>query len=233
MARDCPASRRYTIDVGASNTQTVRFGDGHPALYGWEISWQTSHASNYAVVQAEVRVRQPEWFQAARLDFGDTNGAPCLTQGGVVLVPWPWVELAVFDAEDIGGATIELFGRPVMFGESSRASTALLCTVPWEADPTSTTNIVIPENASAYVVTRGEDAASAILIEASGLDNEVFEAYSLDNNTLPTGQLTAMPWRQTPWKDANSNGAISLSNQDDSNAAAGQVYFRFDFARGR
>jgi hypothetical protein len=55
----------------------------------------------------------------------------------------------------------------------------------------------------------------------------------MDQNSIAPGQLTPFPWRETPWMDAASQGAINIINDDGGNDTQGHVYFLFDLAQGR
>jgi len=230
---ECLPIRRFEVDVGSSGLSAVRFGDTHPNLLGWEFSWQTTHGTNFALIEATIACSHPLWYQAAILTFGDQNGAPTLTQGGVLFVPFPAVKFSFFDVNGIGDAVVQIVGRPIMRGDVSRAETKLITSVGWSLDPEASDTVSIPENACAFVVTRSDADASSISVESAGLNNKTLMAYSLDKDAVAPGQITAMPWRETPYSDANSNGAIALTNNDAGESATGQVYFLFDLAKGR
>ena len=230
---ECLPIRKYEVDVGSSGTSDVRFGDTHPNLLGWEFSWRTTHSTNFALVQAVIDCSHPLWYKAAVLHFGDQNAAPTFTQGGVLFVPFPVVTFSFYDANGIGDAVVQIVGRPVMRGDISRAETKLITSVGWSLDDGASGTVSIPENACAFVVTRSDLTASSITVEAAGLNNKTFMAYSLDSDAIAPGEVTAMPWRETPYMDANSNGAIALTNNDSGETATGQVYFLFDLAKGR
>ena len=202
-------------------------------MLGWEFSWRTTHGTNYALIEAVIDVVNPLWYEAAVMHFGDQTNAPTFTQGGSLFVPFPVVTFSFYDQNGIGGATVQIVGRPIMVGDTSRASSKLITSAAWSLDASANTTVAIPENACGFAVTRGELTASSITVEAAGLNNKVFMSYDIDKSDGTPGMLSAMPWRETPYKDANSNGAIAITNNDGANAAAGQVYFLFDLAKGR
>ena len=230
---ECLPIRKYEVDVGSSGTSDVRFGDTHPSLLGWEFSWRTTHGTNFALIEAVIDCSHPLWYKAAVLHFGDQNAAPTFTQGGVLFVPFPVVTFSFYDANGIGDAVVQIVGRPILRGDVSRANTKLITSVAWSLDPDASDTVSIPENACAFVVTRSDADASSISVESAGLNNKTLMSYALDQDAVAPGQITAMPWRETPYMDANSNGAIALTNNDAGQSATGQVYFLFDLAKGR
>ena len=120
-----------------------------------------------------------------------------------------------------------------MMGDISRASTELRTAVPWQVDASSNQNVSVPKNACAFAVTRSDISASSISVSSAGLDNETFQVFSIGKDTVNPGAVTPMPWRETPWMDKNSQGVISITNNDGTNGAKGQVYFLFDLSKGR
>jgi hypothetical protein len=234
VAAQSPESRRYTVDVGSSGQSVVRFGDTTPSPGGWVLRWATSHTVNFAQVLAAITARSPLWYQGASLAWGDANnGSPSMTQGGMLFVPYPWVELALYDGQGVGGATMQIEGRPLPCEQATRAATTMRGSVAWSAAAGADTDVTVPKNACAYVVTRGELTASSISVEATGLNSEVFDTYSIDQNSVAPGSVTPFPWRETPWMDANSQGEIHIINDDGVNDAQGSVYFLYDLAQGR
>jgi len=233
VREECPPLRRFSVDVGSSGPVDVRFGDTHPSLLGWEFSWRTTHGSNFALIEAVVDVVNPLWYESAVMHFGDQNNAPTFTQGGSLFVPFPVVRFSFYDKNGIGNATVQIVGRPIMLGDTSHASTQLITSVAWSLDAAADDTVSIPENACAFAVTRSELSASSVTVEAAGLNNRTFMAYEIDTSDGTPGMLSAMPWRECPYMDANSNGAIAITNNDGVNTAAGQVYFLFDLAKGR
>jgi hypothetical protein len=228
-----PAHRRYSVDIGATPAAPVRWGDTHPSLQGWEISWRTTHSSDFAMIQGILTARD-DWYEGASLEFGDQNAAPAFTQGGTVFVPYQFVAIQLYGANGVGDANVQLYGRPILCGETqSRASSHLINCVPWSVDHSSTTSVTVPSNATSFVVTRSEPDATPLLVAATGLDSEVFQAFELNNDSLGPGSVSAMPWRPTPWSDNSGTGTIDIENNDGANAANGQVYFLFDLTRGR
>jgi hypothetical protein len=230
---ECLPLRRFEVDVGSSGVTDVRFGDTHPNLLGWEFSWRTTHGTNFAVIQAVIDCVHPLWYQSAVLHFGDQNAAPTFTQGGVLFVPFPVVKFSFYDGQGVGGATVQIVGRPVMRGDVSRAGSTLITSVGWSLDASAVDTVDVPENASAFVVTSSDLAASSITVESVGLNNETLMAFEVDHDAVHAGQVTGMPWRETPYMDNNSNGAIAITNNDGANSTEGQVYFLFDLAKGR
>jgi hypothetical protein len=228
-----PDHRRYSVDVGAGDEEIVRFGD--PLAWGgWVLRWMTTQTVNFAKVIASIHARSPFWYQNRQLEWGDSNdGSPEFTQGGILYVPYPWVEIGFADAENVGGINIEITGQPLPCGAVTRAGMTMQGSTPWETPASDHTEITIPLNACGYVVTLGSFDASSVTVEAKGLDGETFEMYELSQDNAPPGTISPMPWRQTPPMNADGQGEIRLENNDGANATEGRVYFLYDLSRGQ
>jgi len=202
-------------------------------LQGWEISWRTTHGTNFAMIQGIISARD-DWYEGTSLTFGDSSNAPAFTQGGTVFVPYQFVSIQLYGANGVGDATVQLYGRPILCGETqSRASAQLINSIAWTVDHSAATTVDVPENATSFAVTLSDLDATPLLVTATGLNSEVFQAFELNNDNVGPGTVSAMPWRPTPWTDNSGTGTIGIENNDGANTASGQVYFRFDLTRGR
>jgi hypothetical protein len=230
---DFPAPRRFTVEIGATDSDTIRFGDTHPQLCGWVLSWATHQAINGSLPQA-IFTCQDRWFQQAEIPFGDQNLAPSIAQGGRVFVPYPTVVLDFFDAGGIGGVTTEIIGRPVLVGQDPGALTTLIAWQEVNIAAAATSTVTFPDGAFNYLVTKAGQASDVTVFLQSGPAFGInWDTYTLTDAGFPSGQHTPTPWRPLPPPDASSTGQVEITNNDGVNSADLAVLFQFDFAAGR
>jgi len=230
---DLPPLRRYTVELtGGNPAAAVAWGDQSPQLRGWDLSWVTTNTINGSQVEAIIECRE-DWFQAAKLEYGDHNGGVLMQQGGTVFVPYPSFTVTLFDANGVGGDTIELVARPVMCGEVPKGEPNFYAVRSYQAAAAATTSIDIPQNANLWAYARGETDATPIKVEAIGQTNKVFWAFVLDAASAHAGAITVSPWRTVPLTDNSGTGEIQITNGDGVNGTSGFIHFQFNLGRGR
>ena len=156
-----------------------------------------------------------------------------MQQGGTVFVPYPSFTVSLFDANGVGGDTIELLARPVMCGEVPKGEPNFYGVRAYSAAAGSGTTIDIPANANLWAYARGETDASPLKIEAIGQTNKVFWSFLLDDNSAHAGVITQSPWRTVPLSDNSGTGEIKITNGDGANGTNGFIHFQFNLGRGR
>lgn len=233
LAESRPAIRRYTVSVpGAGSASPVRWGDTHPNLLGWDVAYQTTHGSDSAIIVGIWTCRE-DWYQQASQAYGDSSTGTLLTQGGRVFIPYSTVSLVLYGQLGVGNATVEILATPIMCGEVPQGSPHLYGLQSYTVGPSSNGEVSVPENANMFAVARGETDATPMKIEAIGLTNQVFWAWTWDTNSTRAGEVTQTPWRECPPQNKTGVGDIKITNGDDANTARGHVWFRFDFNQGR
>ena len=230
---DFPAPRRYAVDLGDSGADTIRFGDQHPSLCGWVISWVTTLGTNGALPQC-LFTCSDRWFEQKQLNFGDQTLSPSIGRGGRVFIPYPTIEMGLYDSGGIGNVNVQVIGRPIGIGQDPGARTTVLAWSTKQVSPSSSQTILFPEGAQRYwTVKTGEATSVGVQLEAGAAFNTVWDQYTLSLDDVTNGQLTPSPWRDLPPPDASSPGRIRYDNNDDTNTASMAAVFEFDFAAGR
>ena len=230
---DIPPLRRYTVELaGGSPAAAVAWGDTNPQLRGWDLTWVTTNTINGSQVEAIIDCRE-DWFQAAKLEYGDNSGGALMQQGGTVFVPFPSFTVTLFDANGVGGDTIELLARPVMCGEVPKGEPKLYAIRAYDASASSGDSVAVPKNASLWAYSRAETDATPIKVEAIGQTNKVFWSFALDASSAHAGAITQSPWRTVPPMDNSGSGEIKVTNGDGVNDSSGFIHFQFNLGRGR
>ena len=239
MDEGFPAPRRYTVDLDVAGEERIRFGDTHPKLCGWVLSWVTAHGIAAALPMGIITCSD-RWYEQAVLEFGDTTTAPSFSQGGRVYVPYPTVTLDLFDAGGVGDVNINIIGRPVMSGETVGAKTTLVGYVHTVANAGGTGVVAIPNGAQRYwCVQAGIPNAAAISssltvqVQGGAAFGSQWDIYTLDDNPTANQVVTPAPWRQLPPVDFSSNGRVRIDNNDAVVNTRVATYFEFDFSAGR
>ena len=239
MDEGFPAPRRYTVDLDVHGEERIRFGDTHPKLCGWVLSWVTAQGIAGALPMGIITCSD-RWYQEAVLEFGDTTTAPSFSQGGRVYVPYPTVTLDLFDEAGIGDVNINIIGRPVMSGETVGAKTTLVGYVHTVANAAGTGVAAIPNGAQRYwCVQAGIPNAAAISssltvqVQGGAAFGNQWDIYTLDDASCANPLVNPAPWRQLPPVDFSSNGRIRIDNNDALVNTRVATYFEFDFSAGR
>ena len=238
MNEGFPAPRRYTVDLGVAGAERIRFGDTHPRLCGWVLSWVTAQGVAGALPQALV-VCSDRWYEQAQLEFGDETTSPSISQGGRVYIPYPSVTLDLFDAAGIGDVNVNIIGRPVLAGELCGASTRLVGFVHTVVNAANTGLAAVPTGAQRYWAVQSGIVNSAlasditISVQAGAAFATQWDQYTLDSATNANPLVTAAPWRTLPPVDFGSPGRLRFDNNDGAQNSRVASYFEFDFAAGR
>ena len=233
MGQIRPEVRRYAIELtGGTIAAGVRWGDNRPNMLGWDVSYQTEHGSNSAMIVGVWTCRE-DWYQDQTVGYGDDTTGTLMTQGGRVFIPYSTVKLQCYDQNGVGDATVQVLARPVVCGDVPIGNPSLYGLTAWNADTESTATVTVPDNANMFCVSRGELAAGSIRIEAVGLTDKIYWMYQLGTDAADPFGATKTPWRECPPADNAGNGSLRISNSSGENAAAGFVHWRFDFTQGR
>ena len=228
-----PVPRRYAVDIGATGTQTVRFGDGHPNLCGWLLSWVVELGSNSALPECNFTCSD-RWYEQRELRFGDNETSPSMSQGGRVFIPYPSIVCDFFDAGGVGDVEVQIIGRPIALGQDPGALTTLVGFDKTTVDAEGADGVAIPDGAYRYWTTlTGQSSGVRVEVQSGAAFAVTYDQYSLTQGNVVNNQLSHSPWRNLPPCDASSNGRILVSNNDAANAASMATYFEFDFASGR
>jgi len=230
---DFPAPKRFSIDLEASGQQTVRFGDTHPNLCGWVLSWVTSLGTNAALPQCLFTCAD-RWYEQKEINYGDQTLSPSVGRSGKVFVPFPSIQMDFYDSAGIGDVNIQIIGRPIGLGEDPGAGTTLLAWSTKQVSPSSSQTILFPEGAQRYwTVKTGAASSVGIQIQAGASFGTTWDQYTLALDDVTNGQLTPSPWRDLPPPDASGAGRIRYDNDDGVETASIAAIFEFDFASGR
>lgn len=230
---DKPPLRRYTVELtGGNPAAAVSWGNQSPQLSGWDLYWVTKNTVDGSQVEGIIECRE-DWFEAATIEYGDQNGGVLFQQGGSAFIPYPTFSVTLFDANGVGGDTVQLLARPVMCGEVPKGKPMFYGLRSYSANSGSGANVAIPKNAHQWAFARGETDATPLKIEAIGQTNKVFWAYLLDASSAHAGVVTQTPWRTCPPMDNNNSGVIKITNGDGSNDADGFCHFTFDLTQGK
>ena len=233
QAWDRPPIRRYTVELtGGQPAAPVTWGNQSPHLRGWDLSWTTSNTINSSQVEAIIECRE-DWFQAATLQYGDSESGVLMQAGGTVFIPYPTFSVQLVDQNGSGGDTVELIARPVMCGEVPKGEPRFYGVVGYSAEAGSGANVSVPKNANLWAYARAETDATPIKVEAIGQTNKVFWSFTLDASSSHVGALTQSPWRTCPPMDASGSGTIKITNGSGEDDSEGFIHFVFDLGRGR
>jgi len=211
----------------------VRFGDQHPNLCGWVISWVTSLGTNAALPQG-LFTCSDRWYEQKQISFGDQTLSPSIGRSGRVYIPYPTIELELFDSGGIGDVNVQFIGRPIGIGQEPGARSTVLAWSTKQVSPSSSQTILFPEGAQRYWTTKTGAASSVgIQIQAGAAYGTTWDQYTLALDDVTNGQLTPSPWRDLPPPDASGPGRIRYDNDDGVETASIAAVFEFDFASGR
>ena len=228
-----PDPRRYAVDIGAAGAQTVRFGDTHPNLCGWVLSWTVRLGTHSALPECKFTCAD-RWYEQRELVFGSDDLSPSMTQGGRVYIPYPSIVCDFFDPAGVGAVEVQIIGRPIMYGQLPGAHTTLIGFDKTNVDAEGQQGIEIPIGAYRYWTSlTGQSSGVRVELQSGNAFAVTYDQYSLVQGNVTNNMLAPSPWRNLPPLDASTNGRVLVSNQDGANAASMATYFEFDFASGR
>ena len=228
MAFPRPDLRRYSVEWTAGKTDSVSFGDSHPNLLGWELSYVGQHAAAGSLIVGIVEGRDA-FYKSALMEYGDQDVAPMWGAGGRVYIPWPSITLEFFCMNGTA-AGVEVIGRPVLCADNPTAHTYLLGSIDTTVAAAATTDIAIPSNACEYFCTLGtEDGPLNVLVQGGAAFADAWGWYEISALATSAGSITEGPWRPTPAKDGGNFGQIQVTT-NGAGAVQVRTWFKFDFS---
>lgn len=237
MNADFPAPRRYAVDIGTTGFESVRFGDTHPNLCGWVISWVTNQGTTGALPQCVITCAD-RFFEQAELEFGDDDTAPAFSLGGRVYIPYPTITLGLYDAAGIGDINVQLIGRPVHLGDDPGARTSLVSYSRTQVLAANAAVLAIPVGAGRHwtvqsgIVNVPLATSVNVSVQGGAAFASNWDQYELNDDGTQNPLVTGAPWRNLPPVDASSPGRLRFDNDDAAQATFVATYFEFDFAAG-
>jgi hypothetical protein len=227
-----PDLRRYSVEFAAGKTDSVSFGDTHPNILGWELSYVAEHSGSDSILSGIVTGRDAFYKHAAAI-YGDSLIAPQFAGSGRVYIPWPSISIEFYCQNGTAG-DLEIIGRPLLVGEYPSARTILIGTEEIGIGAAQTVDEYFPVNSCEYFTTLSRDVGPVeVQVQAGNAHGDFWDWYTLDNSGLANTNQDPAPWRPSPAQEKDTWGRIRLKNQDGVNTATLHSYFKFDFARGR
>lgn len=203
-------ARRYEPrTIAATETETWKAGeDAVAGVEGWLMTLLTSPGAQ-SKLQGQLAVRYP-WKGAGGKKFGKF----WVASGGLVWIPWPWVELRVSAPAGATSSTVTASFWPIFVGERppAGASSDLFWAESKSVGAGASVSFDAPEGATDFRAMPAEKSAGTFEVTVKGSTQD-WAFWILDGaaSSAPGLDVGAGGWREVPPAPSIS---LSVKNTD-------------------